>query len=227
VPEALLLRVRLDQGDLGVAASGQPQVLGGLAVDREHRDGRAVLGAHVADGGAVGQRDLGDARSVELHKLADHLVLPQHLGDGQHQVGGRRALGHRTGELEADHPRDQHRDRLAQHCRLGLDAAHAPADDAQPVDHGGVRVGPDTGVRVGLAVAGEDDAGQVLDVDLVHDPGARRHHLEVVEGRLAPAQELVPLAVAAVLDLHVAGEGVRGAEDVGDHRMVDDQLGRG
>jgi hypothetical protein len=68
---------------------------------------------------------------------------------------------------------------------------------------------------------------QVLDVHLVHDAGAGRHHLELVEGGLAPAQELVALAVAAVLDLDVALEGVRAAEDVGDHRVVDHQLGRG
>jgi hypothetical protein len=48
----------------------------------------------------------------------------------------------------------------------------------------------------------------VLDVDLVDDAGARRDDLEVVERRLAPAQELVALAVALVLDLDVALEGV-------------------
>ena len=68
-------------------------------------------------------------------------------------------------------------------------------------------------------------AGQVFDVDLVHDAGARRHHLEVVEGALAPAQELVALAVALVLDLDVALERVRGSEQVGDHRVVDHQVG--
>ena len=35
---------------------------------------------------------------------------------------------------------------LAQHGRLGLDAADAPADDAEAVDHGGVRVGAEHGV---------------------------------------------------------------------------------
>ena len=60
----------------------------------------------------------------------------------------------------------------------------------------------------------------------MHDAGARRHHLEVVEGALAPAQELVALAVALVLDLDVALEGVGGAEQVGDHRVVDHQVGR-
>ena len=62
--------------------------------------------------------------------------------------------------------------------------------------------------------------------DLVHDAGARRHHLEVVESTLAPTQELVTLAVAGVFDLDVAFEGVGPAEDVGNHRVVDDQLGR-
>ena len=50
--------------------------------------------------------------------------------------------------------------------------------------------------------------GEVLDVDLVHDAGARRHDLEVVERALAPAQELVALAVALVLEVDVALEGV-------------------
>ena len=59
----------------------------------------------------------------------------------------------------------------------------------------------------------------------MHDPGARRHHLEVVEGALTPAQELVALAVALVFDLDVALERVRCSEEVGDHRVVDDQVG--
>ena len=68
-------------------------------------------------------------------------------------------------------------------------------------------------------------ARQVLDVHLVHDAGAGRDDAEAGEGVLAPAQELEALAVALELQLNVAGEGVRGAEEVGDHRVVDDQLG--
>jgi hypothetical protein len=44
---------------------------------------------------------------------------------------------------------------------------------------------------------------------------------------LAPAQELVALPVALVLQVHVALEGVRPAEHVRDHRVVDHQLGGG
>ena len=57
-------------------------------------------------------------------------------------------------------------------------------------------------------------------------PVPGRDDLEVVERALAPAQELVALAVALVLDLDVALEGLGRAEDVGDHGVVDDQLGR-
>ena len=67
----------------------------------------------------------------------------------------------------------------------------------------------------------------MLDVDLVHDAGARRDDLELVEGALAPAQELVALLVALVLEVDVALEGVGAAEHVDDHRVVDDQLGGG
>ncbi len=62
----------------------------------------------------------------------------------------------------------------------------------------------------------------------MHDAGARRDDLEVVEGALAPpAKELIALAVAGVLDLDVALERVGATEYVDDHRVVDHQLGRG
>ncbi len=84
-----------------------------------------------------------------------------------------------------------------------------------------MRVGADARVGVGAQDAADlarvGDLGQVLDVDLVNNARAWGHDLEVVEGRLAPAQELVTLAVALVLDLDVALEGVCGAEEVGDH----------
>ncbi len=41
--------------------------------------GGAELGAHVADGGPVGDSGTAaDARAVELDELADHAVLAQH-----------------------------------------------------------------------------------------------------------------------------------------------------
>jgi hypothetical protein len=48
----------------------------------------------------------------------------------EHEVGGGGALGQLALELEADDLRQQHGDGLAEHRRLGLDAADAPAQHA-------------------------------------------------------------------------------------------------
>ena len=150
VPQPLLLGVRLDQRDLLCRAARELEIAQRLGVDREDRAGRPELRRHVADRRAVGQRQPRQPGAVELDELADDAALPQHLGDGQHQVGGGRALRQLADQLEAEHLRDQHRHRLAEHRRLGLDPADAPAEHAQPVDHRRVRVGPDQRVGVGL-----------------------------------------------------------------------------
>ena len=79
VPEALLLRVRLDERDEIVGTAGGAQVAQRLVVDREQRARRAVLGRHVADRRPVLERDAADAFAVELHELADHAVRAQPL----------------------------------------------------------------------------------------------------------------------------------------------------
>ncbi len=209
-------------------AAGEAEVVERDLVDREDAAGGAVLGRHVADRGAVGERQGGEARAEELDELADDAPLAQHLGDGEDEVGRRGPLRELAGEAEADHLRDQHRHRLAEHGRLGLDAADAPAEDAEAVDHGGVGVGPHQGVRVEVALAGDvplhHHPRQVLEVDLVDDAGVRRHDAEVAERGLPPAQEGVALAVALELLLGVDQEGGGGAVLVHLHRVVDHQL---
>ena len=228
MPQPLLLGVGLHQRDLLGRAAGELQVAQRLGVDREDRARRAELRRHVADRRAVGQRQPGQSRAVELDELADDAALAQHLGDRQHEVGGGRPLGQFADELEAEHLRDQHRHRLAEHRRLGLDPAHAPAEHAEAVDHRRVGVGADERVGIGevALLVDEHHAGQVLQVDLVHDPGVRRDDGEVVKRGLAPPQEGVALLVALELEVGVALKGPRGAVGVDLHRMVDDQLGR-
>ncbi len=173
---------------------------------------------------------MGEAGAEELDEHADHPPLAQHLGDGEHEVGGGGPLGELAGEAEADHLGDQHRHRLAQHGRLGLDAADAPAEDAEAVDHGGVGVGPHQGVRIEVALPRDiplhDHPRQILQVDLMDDAGVRRHDAEVAERGLPPAQEGVALAVALEFLLGVDQEGGGGAVLVHLHRVVDHQLDR-
>ena len=134
-------------------------------------------------------------------------------------------------QTEADHLRDQHRQRLSQHRGLRLDPAHAPAEHAQAVDHRRVRIGADQRVRVRLGGAGlrfvrEHDARQVFQVHLVDDAGVGRHDREVAERRLAPAQKRVALLVPRKFDLRVQRQRLRLAEFVDLHRVIDHQLGR-
>ena len=203
-PEALCLGIGLDQGQVLLVAPREAQVVERHLVDREHGARGPVLGAHVADGRPGLERQGGHARPVALHERPHHAVGTQQLGDGEDHVGGGDPGLGLAGEPQADHGRQEHGQGLAQHGRLRLDAAHAPAQDAQPIDHDGVGVGTDQGVAEGAPVRrGEDQSGQVLEVDLMADASPRRHHLVVPERSLGPAQELVALEVPPVLDRHV------------------------
>ena len=226
MPEPLFFCVGLDKRDPLGRATGELEVAQGLVIDREDGTRRAVLGAHVADGGAVGERHVGDARTVELDELPDDAMTAQHLGDGKNEVRGRRSVGQHAREFEADDARDQHADRLAEHRGFGFDAANTPPEHREPVDHRRVRIGADQCVGVRNAVAVEDDPREVFEIDLMADAGVGRHHLEVGERALPPAQELVALGIALELQLGVAHEGVLATEDVGDHAVVDHQFGR-
>ena len=119
-------------------------------------------------------------------------------------------------------------ERLAEHHGLGLDPADAEAEHAEPVDHRRVRVGPDerVGNREAAVLAQLDDASEVLEVDLVHDPHAGRHDAEAVERALRPAQQLVALAVALVLAVDVARIREIRPERVDLHRVVDHEVAR-
>ncbi len=160
-------------------------------------------------------------------------MFAQHLGDGEDEIGRRDAFPQFSGEAEADHFRDQHGDRLAEHRRFRFDAADTPTEHGKAVDHRGVTVGADQ--RIGesegdgvaflvLAFAGPHRLTEIFEIDLMADTGAGRHHAEIVEGLLAPAQEGIALAVAFVLDGDILLEGVSEPETVHHHRVIDDEI---
>ena len=224
-PHALGLGIGLDQRDAVIGPAGLVEIGDGLRIDREEAAGRAIFRRHIADGGAVGEREVIEARAEELDELADHALLAQHLGDGEHEIGGGDALFHLAGELEADHLGNEHGDRLAEHGRFRLDAAHAPAEHAEAVDHGGVRVGAHQRIGIGhldllavdLFLAGPDGLGEVFEVHLMADAGAGRDDAEVVERVLAPLQEAIALLVLLVFFLDVLAERLVVTEEVHDH----------
>ena len=230
LPQPLGAGIGLDQRNTILVAAGQPQVRQRLAVDRKKATGRPVLRGHVGDGRTVGQGQLAKAGAKELDEFADDAMGAQLLGHGQHKIGRGRALAQAAGQRKSDHVRHQHRHRLPQHRRLGLDAADAPTQHRQAVDHRRMAVGADQriGIRGPLSVhlRTPDHLRQMLQIDLVANAGARWNDAEIVERLLPPAQEFVPLAVAAHFQLDIAGERIRRARRIDTDRMVDDQIDR-
>jgi hypothetical protein len=226
VEEELRAAVALDARDVLVASARHAEIGQGLLVDGEEAARRAVLRRHVRDRRAVGERQAGQAAPEVLHELADDSELAEGLGHGQDEVGSGRALGQAAGEPEPHDLRHEHGERLAEHRGLRLDSADAPAQDAEAVHHRRVRVGADERVREGPAIALLDHAREVLEVDLMDDAGVRRHHAQVVEGPLAPAEEGVALPVALELELRVLEDRELRAEDVHLNGVVDDELRR-
>ncbi len=126
------------------------QIAHGFRIDREEAAGRTIFRRHIGDGGAVLQRHVVEAGPVEFDEFADHALLAQHLRDGEHQIGGGDAFAQFACQLEADDFGNQHGDRLAQHRRFRFDAANAPAEHGQTIDHGGVAVGADQRIGEGI-----------------------------------------------------------------------------
>ncbi len=215
-------------------AAGGAQIGERVLVDREEAAGRAIFRGHIADGRLVLQRQPAETGAEEFDEFPHHALLAQHLRDGEHQIGGGNAFAQSSGHAEADHFGDDHRDRLAEHGGLRLDAADAPPQNREAVDHGGVAVGADQ--RIGECLRhfslGADNRlcpdrlRQIFQVDLMADAGAGRHDAEIIEGAGAPAQELVALLVARIFHLDIRSERHAVAEGVHHHRMVDDQIDR-
>ncbi len=90
--QPLSLRVAFDEIDQFFAAAGLPQVAERLSVHGEESHSGTIFGSHVGKSGPIGQRHLGEPGAKEFYKLADDPMFPQHLGHGQHQVGGSRPL---------------------------------------------------------------------------------------------------------------------------------------
>ena len=235
---ALRLGVGEDERDAVRRARGVAHVADGVVVDREEAAGRAVFRRHVAERGAVGDRQAGDAGPEEFNELAHHAALAQQLRDGEDEIGGGDAFLELAVETHANHFRQHHRIRLAEHRRLGLDAADAPAQHGEAIDHGGVRIGADQRVGIGhlgrdrlvgeldLVLRGPHRLRQVFEIDLMADAGAGRHHAEILERALRPFQEPVALLVLLVFFLDVLLECAGIAEKIHRHRMVDDEINR-
>ncbi len=226
-PQAGGLRIGLDQRDLLLLAAGQAQVVQRVLVDEEHRRGGAVFGRHVGDGRAIAQRERPRAFAAEFQIRADNFRLAQELREREHDVGGGDARLRSTGQLDADNLRQPHPRGAAEHHALGFQPADADRDHPERVHVRRMRIGTHAGIRECHAVLDVDHRRHLLQVDLVHDPVARRDHVDVAERVLGPLDEVEAVFVAALLDRAVLREriGIEAAAFDG-QRVVDDELRR-
>ena len=93
-----------------------------------------------------------------------------------------------------------------------------------------MRVGADQRIGIRLptpiALLAEDDAGKVLEIDLVHDARIGRNDSQVAKGSLAPAQKSVAFFIALEFEQRVHLERIGRAELIHLDGVVDDQFGR-
>lgn len=221
---ALSTEVLLDGLNGILVAAGEVEVLNGVLINREVSHSGTVFRSHVGNGGTISQRDVLDTRAEELDELADDTALSEHIDAGQDKIGGSGTLRKVTGELETDDFRKDHGDGLTQHHGFSLNTANTPTGNTETVNHGGVRISANNGVRVEQVVALHNNAGEVLKVNLMDDTRAWGHDAEVVEGLGAPLEELEALTVTVEFHLLVELSGIERASLVDLNRMINDEI---
>ena len=206
------------------------QVTNGFSINREKAACRAIFRRHVGNRRAVSEREVIKPCAIEFNELVDHTFFTQHFGDGQNEVGRRRALFQLAGQFETDHFGDQHGYRLAQHRRFGFNTAHAPPQNGQTVHHSGVGVSAHQRIRIRDMAAAifillhPDSLGEIFKIHLMANACARRHHAEILECLLAPAQERITLAVAVEFNLDILLKGTLAAEGIDHHRVINHKI---
>ena len=143
---------------------------------------------------------------------------------GQRDIGAEPAGPEAAGQPHAHDLGQAQGQWQPEHGAFGLEPTDAPAEHAHGVDHRRMAVGAQERVgqhpRLAVDRLERHDRRQVLQVDGVHDAGARREHLEPAEIARCPFHEPVALGIAADLDAHVAQEGTALAELVDADRVV-------
>ena len=110
---------------------------------------------------------------------------------------------------------------MSQHGRFSFDAANAPAENTQAINHSGVAVCAYqcVGTSEGCAICGlvPHNLCKVFQINLMTDAGARRYYSEIVERTLTPFQEFIAFVVALHFYSHVLFEGIFTAKLVNAH----------
>ena len=208
-PQPGVFCVGLDQLDLLIVPASKFQVFDGLLIDEEHRSGGSILRRHVRDRGPVSEGKGCCALATKLEVGTDHLFLAQKFGHCEHDIGCRDACSRSATELDANDVRQAHPGCAPEHHILGLKTTDTDRDHAECIDMRGVAVGAHAGIRKGDALLDLNHRRHFLQIDLVHDPVARRDHIDIAKRGLGPVDEVEAVFVSAIFDHAVLGECIR------------------
>jgi len=150
--------------------------------------------------------------------------LAKHFNNAKNKVSRRCAFWHFACEFKTNNFWDEHGDWLAEHGRFGFDTANTPTQNGEAV----VRVCSDKCVREGICFAifcfRPNGLRKVFEVHLVTNACSRRHNSEIIKSRLAPFQEVIPLAISLIFAFDVFLIGIFRPEIINHNRMVDNQM---
>ena len=194
------------------AASLRLEEGAGAGVGREDGGGHAQLGAHVGDGGALGDGEGGDAGAEILDHAADVALRREDAEDLQDDVLRGDPGLELPGEADADDLRIGEAERLARHGERDVQPARADRHHADAAAGRGVGVGAEQGL------AGHAEA---FEVDLVADAVAGAAEADAVRGGDGLEIEVVIGVFRAHLE-HVVvdvGHGQLGFHLAGPHRL--------
>ena len=230
MPHALSFCISFDKCNPLFFTTCHIEVTDSFLVNREKAACCAIFRAHIANCRTIGQSHMFKTRAEEFDEFADHAFFTQHLCYGQNKIGSCYAFLEFAGQTEADNLRQQHGNRLSKHCRFSFNTANAPAKNTQTIDHSGVGIGTNAGIRIGYRVAvffsRPNTLGKVFKIDLMANAGPRGNNAEIPEGLLPPFQKPVAFAITFIFEFFIVLESQRIAKIVNDHRVINNKVDR-
>lgn len=178
----LLSKILLNKLNVTFVTASESHSLDSLAIDGEVAHGGTVFRSHVSDGSTVSKGESLGGGSEELNEFTNNTTFAEHLYASESQISGSCVLRELTDESESDNLGKDHGDCLTKHDSLGFNATNTPSGNSETINHSGVRVSSDDGVWVEKSVSVENDACEVLQVDLMDNTRAWRNNVEVVKG---------------------------------------------
>ena len=224
---SLLPRISLDQRNLLLAAPGELQIFQSLFINRKNPASCSIFGGHICYGGAVGQGEIAEAGAEVFDELSDYAVLAEH------------SVMVRTKSVAVAPSRRRPVNFTPTTNGINIETGWpsiAASASIPPTPH------PRTPnpliivvwLSVPTSVSGrrhvcpgfvdEDYAGEIFEIDLMHDAGVGRDDGEIAEAGLSPAEKRVALFVALKFEQRVHFESVGGAEFVDLHGVVDHEF---